>query len=267
MAPDVADVALVTGAGSGIGRAFATVFAEAGWRIACLGRRPEALLETVALIRAEGGRAWAFPCNITDYAATESAVRATETQVGKIGLVINNAGSFGSVGPLWDADPEQWANDIQINVIGTFHVCRAVLPILRQRNRGVIVNLDGGGGANGTNPGGSGYGTSKAAVVRFTETLAGELERDGSAITTFCISPGLVRTAMTENLVTSPWHTVAERFERGKDRPADWCARTVLALLDRPDLSKLRGAVLSEDTDPNAPEPRWMRAVRIEETR
>lgn len=258
-------VALVTGAGTGIGCAFASVFAAAGWRVACVGRRREPLEETVAGLRAAGGEGLALPADVTDYADAERAVAACTERLGGLDLVVNNAGSFASIGPVWEADPARWAADVAVNLLGTFHVCRAALASLRAQNRGTIVTLDGGGGADSVNPGGSAYGASKAGVVRFTETLARELERDGSAVIVFGINPGFVRTAMTRALAPSAWQPfVRDGFAQGWDRPADWCAKSVLHLLDRPDLRALHGATLGEDTDPDAPQPRVMRLVSKE---
>jgi NAD(P)-dependent dehydrogenase (short-subunit alcohol dehydrogenase family) len=107
---------------------------------------------------------------------------------------------------------------------------------MRERNSGVIINMDGGGGAHGPNLAGSGYGCSKAALLRFSEGLARELELDGSAVLVFCINPGFVRSEMTEGIVSTPagrkWQGfVKEWIEKGVGKQPWDCAKATRKLL------------------------------------
>ncbi|MBV8173182.1 MAG: SDR family oxidoreductase, partial [Verrucomicrobia bacterium] len=116
-------------------------------------------------------------------------------ELGPIDLVVNNHGSFRAFGPIWECDPDVWWQDVEINLRGTFHTCRVVAPAMLARGKGRIVNLVGGGTGNSF-PNGSGYASSKAAIMRFTECL-NDTTGTGSVLV-FAVDPGLVRTSMTE---------------------------------------------------------------------
>jgi 3-oxoacyl-[acyl-carrier protein] reductase len=124
-------------------------------------------------------------------------VRHTVERFATIDILVNNAGIAGPVGPLQDNDVAAWVRTIQVNLIGTYLCCRAVLPIMRQQNRGKIINLSGAGATTAWRHL-SAYGTSKVAVVRLTETLALELE--GTNIQVNALGPGSIHTQMWEEL-------------------------------------------------------------------
>jgi len=244
---DIRDAtAVVTGGGTAIGRAIALELARRGARVVVLGRRRELLDETVALA---DGRCTAAACDVTDPADVARAFAAT----GPVDVLVNNAGSFAAVGALWDVDAEAWWGDVTTNLKGPMLCTKAVLPAMMARNSGIIVNLDGGGGANGANRGGSGYGASKAALARLTETLARELASAGSEVQVYGMFPGLVRSQMTENLIATPerarWQGFVEAsFAQGRDRPSSDCARAIAELIGNagPDLS---GRIFDVDDD------------------
>jgi NAD(P)-dependent dehydrogenase (short-subunit alcohol dehydrogenase family) len=180
-------------------------------------------------------------------------IQRTLNQYGAIDLLFNNAGSFQFVGPVWEADPEVWWRDVSINLQGTMLCSRAVLPHMIERDAGVILTMDGGGGASGANVGGSAYGCSKAAIVRFTEGLARELEYIKSSVLVFCINPGFVRTPMTEYLMTTPekrvWQAhVPKLMGSAREVPPDACAKATLHLL-RVACPELNGRTFTVDTD------------------
>jgi NAD(P)-dependent dehydrogenase (short-subunit alcohol dehydrogenase family) len=236
--------AIVTGAGSGIGRELARTLAREGARVVCCGRTRSRLDETVALIEGEDGAAVAVPVDVTVWVEVRDMVRRTLDDFGTIDLLFNNAGSFGSVGPVWEADPDAWWHDVSVNLRGTMLCCRAVLPYMIERDAGVLLTMDGGGGASGANVGGSAYGCSKAAIVRFTEGLARELAKVGSSVLAFCMNPGFVDTPMTEGLMETPekraWQPhVPALMGSSHEVPPDACARATLQLLRiaGPDLS------------------------------
>lgn len=171
--------------------------------VACLGRRLDALAETQRMILAEGSQAHAVRCDVSDMTSVSEAFSTVSERVGPVDILFNNAGRFRSVGPLWNADPQDWWEDVTVNLFGSFISCRAVLPSMIKRDVGIIINMDGGGGSEGPLPGGSGYGCSKAALVRMTECLARELERIGSSVLVFAMNPGFVRTDMTETIAAA----------------------------------------------------------------
>lgn len=193
-------VAVVTGGGRGIGREIALQQAREGARVGVLSRTAREIDETVSMIEAEGGRAIAFTADVSDYTAVENVFAKIADQLGPVDLLVNNHGSFQAFGPIWECDPETWWQDVEINLRGTFHTCRAVAPIMLGRGKGRIVNLVGGGTGNSF-PHGSGYASSKAAIMRLTECLNDTTA--GADVRAFAVDPGLVRTAMTEMQLTS----------------------------------------------------------------
>src|SRR5262245_20407176 len=129
-------VAVVTGAGTGIGRALAEAFAREGARVMCLGRRPGLLAETVSVITASGGAADGLPADVTDETAVRRTIDLIADRHGRIDVLFNNAGSFRSVAPIWEVDPGVWWSDVTTNLLGTLLCCRFVLPVMRARDTG-----------------------------------------------------------------------------------------------------------------------------------
>jgi len=188
-------VAVVTGAGRGIGREIALHQAQGGAKVAILARTAREIDETASFINGEGGTAIAIPVDLVDRLAVEDALGRIGVDLGEIDLLVNNHGSFRAFGPIWECDPDVWWQDIEINLRGTFHTCRVAAPAMIARSKGRIVNLVGGGTGNSF-PHGSGYASSKAAIMRFTECLNDTTKDRG--VLAFAVDPGLVRTSMTE---------------------------------------------------------------------
>jgi NAD(P)-dependent dehydrogenase (short-subunit alcohol dehydrogenase family) len=226
-------VAIVTGAGGVIGRAVARELAASGMSIGCLSASEPGVQETQRQVLEAGGVAQSWLADVTDFAQVQNAVAAAHQRFGRLDLLVNVAGRFHCIAPAWEASPELWRADVEVNLTGTFHMCRAVLPVMRRQGFGCVVNLDGGGGANGANAGGSAYGSSKAAIVRFTETVARELQLDGSGVIIVAMNPGFMRSPMTERAARSPWQArVQRRLHAARVRPPEAFARTLLALLE-----------------------------------
>ncbi|WFR99064.1 SDR family NAD(P)-dependent oxidoreductase [Rhizobium tumorigenes] len=188
-------VCLVTGAGRGIGREIARHLAKAGAAVAVVARTSSEIGETESLIREEGGTAVALPVDLVDRHAVERAVALIAEKLGPVDLLVNNHGSFRAFGPIWECDPDVWWQDVEINLRGSFHTSRSLAPAMLERGKCRIVNLVGGGTGNSF-PNGSGYASSKAAIMRFTECL-NDTTREGGVLA-FAVDPGLVRTTMTE---------------------------------------------------------------------
>jgi NAD(P)-dependent dehydrogenase (short-subunit alcohol dehydrogenase family) len=193
-------VALVTGGGRGIGRAIAAALARAGASVAVLARSAAQLDEVVSDITQAGGRAFACPADVTDRTAVESAVAAVGQTLGPIDLLVNNAGVGGPVGPLAEADPDEWWRCLEVNLRGPLLCSRAVLPGMLARGRGRILNGASGAGTRAI-PNLSAYVTSKAALIRLTENIAAEVR--GAGVRVFAVQPGTVRTAMAEAILHS----------------------------------------------------------------
>ncbi|MBV8185788.1 MAG: SDR family oxidoreductase [Alphaproteobacteria bacterium] len=224
-------VAVVTGGGRGLGRAFALALA-ADHAIAVMARSAGELDETVALVHAAGGRARAYVADVTDHAAIERAFASIERELGPIDLLVNNAGVVAPLGPFADGEVGDWWRAMEVNLLGPVICSQRVLPGMRARRRGRIVNVASGGGAI-MRPYFSAYITSKTAVIRFSECLAAEVASIGIAV--FAMGPGTVRTAMSEYSLNSPegkkwlpWFK--DIFDQGRDLPPERPAALLCAL-------------------------------------
>jgi NAD(P)-dependent dehydrogenase (short-subunit alcohol dehydrogenase family) len=193
-------VALVTGGGRGIGRATAQALAAAGAQVAVASRSEVEVREVARAISAAGGVALAVPMDVTDRSAVDACVAKVTAELGDIDLLVNNAGSNRVVGPLWEIDPDEWWADVDVNLRGPFLCARAVLPAMVGRGRGRIVNIVSGT-AGRAFPYDTAYASSKAALVRLTDSLAGETA--GHGVSVFALGPGNVDTRMTKDLVSS----------------------------------------------------------------
>lgn len=189
-------VALVTGASRGVGQELARSLAADGFALAVAARSD--LSETAGLVEAEGVRALPVALDVTDAAAVGEAVERVERELGPLDLVVNNAGTDRALGPLWELDPDEFWADVDVHLRGTFLVCRSALPGMIERRAGRIVNV-ASNAAFRPSPYNPAYGAAKAAIVNLTESLAESLA--GTGVLAFAISPGYVKTAMTERLL------------------------------------------------------------------
>jgi len=189
-------VAIVTGGGRGIGRAIALMLADAGAAVAVTARSTAEIDETAALITARGGRTIAVAADVTDADGVARAVAETETRLGSASILVNNAGISGPDTPLWETDPDDWWRTIEVNLRGPMLCARAVLPAMVRSGRGTIINIGSYAGVRPDSGGFGAYATSKAALVRFTDSLAASAGAHGVGV--FTVSPGLVHTAMTD---------------------------------------------------------------------
>ncbi len=237
---------IVTGAGRGIGRALALAFGREGANVVCVARREHDVAETATMI---GDAALALSTDITDPDQVQQMVDATVDAFGQIDVLFNNAGSFVALGAVWETNVDQWVQDINVNLIGTFLSSRAVLHPMMERDQGIIINMRGGCMI----PGGTGYSCSKVAIPRLTELLAKELEHEGSSVICFDMGPGFVHTEMIDYQIKEPlgrkWlPSSKEGVEQGQDRPPEDCAEKTMALI-RMACSAMNGGSYSADED------------------
>ena len=191
-------VALVTGGGRGIGARVARELTEAGMRVAVTGRTREQVTAT-----AEAIGVLAIAGDVSRREAVERMVGETERTLGPVDLLVAYAGVGLTEETAWDVDPDVWWHVFEVNVLGVYLSCRAVVPAMIERGTGRIV-ITGSGAAYLPGSSGTAYAASKAAVWRFGETLARQLE--ATAVRVFVISPGLVRTEMTSRFpADAPW--------------------------------------------------------------
>lgn len=191
-------VALVTGAGRGIGREIALGLSAAGAQMGLVGRTRSTLEDTA---RACGGPAVVAVADITDPDSVRAAVDAVERDLGPVDLLVNNAGRMdrAQLSP-WEADPADWWSVVETNLRGPMLGTRAVLPGMVARGHGRIINLNSGMGLRAV-PGYSAYSVSKAALSRYSDCLAQALPVPGPVV--FDLSPGRVRSDMTLGMATS----------------------------------------------------------------
>jgi NAD(P)-dependent dehydrogenase (short-subunit alcohol dehydrogenase family) len=217
--------ALITGGGRGIGANIARALARAGAEVVVTGRTRD---EVEAVAAELGGRAL-----VGDVSKREDVERWF-SEVPELDLLVNNAGIAPDENTAWELDPGEWWHVFEVDVLGIYLCCRAVIPGMIERGRGRIVNVASGSaylpGSTGT-----AYSAAKAAVHRFSEGLANQLQPYG--IPVFSISPGLVKTRMTEDFGDdTPW------------TPPELAPRLVLALASGR-LDKLAGRYLHAEHD------------------
>ena len=200
-APLAERTALVTGGGRGLGQGIALGLARAGAAVAVLARTRQQLDGTVAQIEAEGGRAVAVVADVTDRGAVEAGIAQAERALGAVSILINNAGLDRPFGPIGVVDPDDWWRSHAIHVRGTLLCMSAVLPGMRTRRRGCIVNIASKGGIV-VAPNLSSYCVAKATVIRLTEHVDAEARADG--VRAFVVQPGTIITDMARNSVNDP---------------------------------------------------------------
>ncbi|MFD8999418.1 SDR family NAD(P)-dependent oxidoreductase [Streptomyces sp. NPDC059582] len=204
--------ALVTGGGSGIGRAVALAFAAEGARVVVAGRGRAALDETVALVTETGGDALAVGADVSSAAEVDALVRTVVDRFGSLDIAVNNAGVFRGGGPLADVAEEDWRALLDVNVTGVFLALRAEVRQMRaQQGGGAIVNVSSNLGPHRQARGVAAYGASKAAVSALTRGAALDHIADGVRIN--AVSPGPSDTAMS----LRPGESSADRATRMKE--------------------------------------------------
>ncbi|WP_079213656.1 SDR family NAD(P)-dependent oxidoreductase [Brucella pituitosa] len=189
-----AKIALVTGASRGIGRAIAVGMAKRGFDIAIndIERQKDAMQDVAKEIEASGRRALTVYADVSNKTDVETMVQKTVENFGRIDAVVNNAGIL-IASDVEHLKEEHWDSVLDVNAKGTFLVVQAVLPFMKKRNYGRIVNIASIGGKHGA-PEQAHYSASKAAVMGFTRVLAQEVGTYG--ITANCICPGIILTDM-----------------------------------------------------------------------
>lgn len=189
-------VALITGAGRGIGRAVAIAFAQEGVHVGLVGRTLENLHKVAEELKPYGVKVALASADVADLASITAAVESIRSELGAIDILINNAG-IGKFGGFMDLTPEEWTNVIDVNVKGVYYTTRAVLPEMIERNTGDIVNIASTAGQRGA-PLTSAYTASKAAVIGLSESLMLEVRKNNIRVIT--LTPSTVATDMAVEL-------------------------------------------------------------------
>lgn len=183
-------VAVVTGGGTGIGRATAILLAARGADVAICGRRAEKLEEACARIRETGRRALAVPSDVRQPDAAKALMETVAAQFGRIDILINNAGGAHGHVPLANMDPAKWDRDVSLNLSAAMYCSQAALPFLKQ-SKGCVVNISSMAGVGGT-AGVAAYSAAKAGLQMFTRVASSEW--GGYGVRVNCIACGMIAT-------------------------------------------------------------------------
>lgn len=191
-------VAVVTGAGSGLGRAIAIRFAEEGARIVIAEVNEAKAEETLREVQAKGVEAFAVTTDVSSSEAVANLFKVIDDRHWPIDVLVNNAGNAGQLTPLHLMTDEQWHGVVHVHLSGTFYCTReAVKRMLAQGNGGAIINLSSVAALRGL-PGGASYTAAKGGILSFTKGVAQEYAAQGIRVN--CIAPGWVETPILENL-------------------------------------------------------------------
>ena len=190
-------IAIVTGAGRGIGRGIALGYAREGAKVALVSRNAEELQALAAEIRASGGEALVAPADVRDSAAVNAVVEQVVAQWGGVDALVNAAGIPMAV-PTTELSDEKWQMTLDININGTFFFCRAVAPHMIAKGHGTIINIGSLHSFLGI-PMRAAYAASKGGVLQLTRSLATEWAPHGVRVN--CISPGWIRTPLQDEMV------------------------------------------------------------------
>ena len=220
-------VAVVTGGAQGFGLASAKRLITSGAKVSLWDRDADALNRAVELL---GPGVSSQVVDITDYAGLEAAHAAVERDVGPVSILLNSAGIAGRNAPLDEMDIEEWRKVIEINLNGTFYVNRVVIPSMKARNYGRIVNISSVAGKEG-NPNASHYAASKAGVIGMVKALGKEVAKYDIAVN--AITPAVANTRILEGLTKEFIDYMLSRIPRGRFLEVDELANMVAWLVSR----------------------------------
>lgn len=219
-------VAIVTGASQGLGKAVALALGSNGATVVCLARNAEKLSETVAAIQAAGGQAEAVSCDVTNREAAAAAIEGAAEKYGRLDILVNNAGITRDR-LLRGLSDEMWDEVIATNLTSCFVCCRAAATIMRRGKYGRIINMSSISGIIG-NPGQTNYSASKAGMIGLTRSLSRELASRG--VTVNAVAPGFIESDMTRELGDVVLDEVRKRIPAGRVGQPEDVAAAVLFL-------------------------------------
>jgi NAD(P)-dependent dehydrogenase (short-subunit alcohol dehydrogenase family) len=232
-------VAIVTGGGTGLGKAMCHALARAGASVVVAARRPEPINETAAEVRKLGQRAMAIPTDVIDSRQVENLMEKAIGEFNHVDILVNNAGIARGIepspwdatpiqpGPIWELSDEKWHNAIDINLTGAFYCCRAIAKHMIKRRSGKVINMASVGGLRGSK-GWFTYCSAKGGVVMLTKSLAMEWAKYNIRVN--AIAPGYIKTPL-----------LAQSLEPG-NIGEEWVKLTPMGRLGEP--SELKGVAL-----------------------
>lgn len=221
--------ALVTGGSRGLGAHLVRRFWLEGYNLLAVSRSKEGTDSLLAsLPKRDGQKAVSFVCDLAESSELASFVDFVSASLPHLDVLINNAAIHGPIGPFAESDLSAWQQALKVNLLAPVYLCHGLVPLMRRSGNGSIINLSGGG-ATRPRANFSSYATAKAALVRFSETLAEELKSDGIRVN--CIAPGAMKTDLLREVLikgdlagTRELSAANEAFDNGgasMDRVAD----------------------------------------------
>jgi 3-oxoacyl-[acyl-carrier protein] reductase len=230
-------VAVITGAGRGMGRSHAQAFAARGAEVGVIDIDAALIDETVAAILETGGKAHGVACDVAEAAAIGGAIADIEGRTGRIDILVNNAGIAGRAAPVWEQSDEDWQSVIDVDLTGPFNFCRAVLPLMLERNYGRVVNIASLAGKEG-NPNMTAYSAAKAGVIALSKSIGKETADKN--ICCNAVSPTVIRTPILDQLTDAQIDYMVSRIPRGRTGTVEEVA-AVVHFLASPDCSFVTG--------------------------
>ena len=231
--------ALVTGAAQGIGEGIASRLAHAGAEVAVADLALDKATAVADKLKAAGTKAYAVALDVSDNVSVEAAVKTVVDRGGKIDILVNNAGIAGRAAPVWEQSEEDWDSVIRINLSGVFLCCRAVMPHMRERDYGRVVNIASLAGKEG-NPNMTAYSASKAGVIAMSKSMAKEVATLNICVN--AVTPTVIRTPILDQLTEDQVEYMTSRIPRGRTGTVEEVA-AVVHFLAGPDCSFVTGQV------------------------
>lgn len=205
-------VAIITGANQGLGLEIARHYLAAGASVMLCARNSSLLTQVKETLSSDLHHNQAVEClsmDVSDSKAIELLVNTTHERFGRIDILVNNAGIYGPMGAIEEVDWEQWIKTIEVNLIASILLSRAILPIMKKQKKGKIIQISGGGATNPL-PNISAYAVSKAGIVRFAETLAEETREFNIDVN--AIAPGALNTRLLDEILAAGPNKVGQDF-------------------------------------------------------
>ena len=229
--------ALVTGAAQGIGEGIAVRLAKAGAEVAVADLAVDRAREVAQRLDGEGAKAYPVALDVSKRASVEAAVAEVVEKSGQVDILVNNAGIAGRAAPIWEQEDDDWSKVIAVNLTGVFLCCRAVMPHMRGRDYGRIVNIASLAGKEG-NPNMVAYSASKAGVIALSKSLAKEVATNNICVN--AVTPTVIRTAILHQLTDEQVEYMTSRIPRGRTGTVEEVA-AVVHFLASPDCSFVTG--------------------------
>jgi len=216
--------ALITGGAGGIGMAVARRLGAAGSKIALGDIRGDHSRDAAEQLRAEGVDAIGFEADVSQPAAADTLVKRVGDAFGQLDILVNNAGFMGRAAPLWELSDEDWDRVLRVDLSSVFYVSRAAIGHMRSRRSGAIVSVTSIAGKEGT-PQLIPYSVAKAGIIAFTKALGKEVVREGIRVN--CVAPGVVETALLEQLPRDAVEVMLSKAPMGRFGTADEVAAVI----------------------------------------